>query len=97
MVAMAGGANIRCATYATFGTAELSAAAVAALEDRLACLLANHGILALGATLPKALALAVEVETLCEQYLHALQAGAPALLDAVEMAKVVRKFQDYGR
>lgn len=97
MVAMAGGADIRCSSYATFGTPELSAAAVQALDERLACLLANHGLLALGASLTKALALAVEVETLCEQYIRALQVGEPVLLDAVEMARVLRKFESYGR
>ena len=75
MVAVAGGTDIRCAPYATFGTQELSGNAVAALEGRKACLLANHGLIAVGADLPSAFKLAVEVETLAPMYLRALQAG----------------------
>ena len=77
MVAVAGGTDIRCAPYATFGTQELSDHAVAALAGRQACLLAHHGMIALGASLEKALALAVEVETLAEMYWRALQIGEP--------------------
>ena len=77
MVAMAGGRDIRCAPYATFGSAELAAHAVAAMADRRACLLANHGIIAAGADLASALALAVEVEGLAEMYWRALQLGEP--------------------
>jgi L-fuculose-phosphate aldolase len=97
MVAVAGGADIRCAPYATFGTDELSRHAVAALEGRRACLLAHHGMIALGADLAGALKLAVEVETLAAMYWRASLAGTPALLDAAEMARVVEKFRDYGR
>jgi L-fuculose-phosphate aldolase len=97
MVAVAGGADIRCASYATFGTQALSDAAVAALADRRACLLANHGMIALGATLDAALALAVEVETLAEMYWRALQIGEPILLSAEEMAVVLAKFATYGQ
>ncbi len=79
MVAVAGGKDIRCAPYATFGTQELSDHAVAALDGRDACLLANHGMIAVGASLAKALALAVEVETLAEMYWRALQVGEPVL------------------
>jgi len=96
MVAVAGGRDIRCADYATFGTQALSDAATAALDGRDACLLANHGILALGKTLPKALALAVEVETLAAQYMRALQVGEPVLLSDAEMAEVFEQFKDYG-
>jgi L-fuculose-phosphate aldolase len=97
MVAAAGGADIRCAPYATFGTQALSDHALAALAGRTACLLANHGLIAAGADLDKALALAVEVETLAGMYWRALQAGDPVLLDADEMARVLEKFKSYGR
>jgi len=91
MVAVAGGADIRCAPYATFGTADLSAAALAALKGRRACLLANHGLLAFHGSLERALALAVEVETLCRIYRQALQVGPPSLIDAQEMARVAKR------
>lgn len=97
MVAKAGGADIRCAPYATFGTEELSLHAVEALEGRKACLLANHGMLALGRGLADAFKLAVEVETLAAMYWRALQVGEPVLLDAAEMAKVLEKFKTYGQ
>lgn len=96
MVAMAGGVDIRCARYATFGTQALSDAVLEALEDRRACLMANHGLVAWGRGLAGALALAVEVEALCGQYLRCLQVGEPALLSDVEMAEVLEKFRDYG-
>ncbi len=92
MVAVAGGESIRCAPYATFGTAALSAHAVTALEGRSACLLANHGQIAAGADLAAALGLAVEVETLAAQYCQALQIGRPKLLTRAEMARVLKKF-----
>src|SRR5262249_26299232 len=97
MVAVAGGTNIRCAPYATFGTDELSQHALRALEERRACLLANHGILALGAGLEGALALAVEVETLAEMYHRALAIGDPVLLTETEMNDVLVRFASYGR
>jgi L-fuculose-phosphate aldolase len=98
MVAAAGGASILCAPYATFGSEELSRHAVEALADgRRACLLANHGQIACGASLPKALELAREVEMLARQYLLALQAGEPVLLDEAEMARVLEKFRTYGK
>src|SRR4029077_11396915 len=93
MVAVAGGDDIRCAPYATFGTQALSDHAVAALEGRLACLLANHGMIAVGASLATALALAVEVETLAEMYWRARQLGEPVVLPAFEMAIVIAKFR----
>ena len=96
MVAVAGGSSIRCAPYATFGTQALSDHALAALEGRKACLLANHGLIALGADLDAALALAVEVEALCEQYWRALQIGQPVILSEEEMGVVVEKFRSYG-
>lgn len=97
MVAVAGGSSIRCAAYATFGTQELSDHALAALDGRRACLLANHGMIALGADLGAALKLAIEVESLAQQYCIALQSGGPVLLDAEEMARVLEKFESYGR
>ena len=97
MVAVAGGASIRCAPYATFGTEELSKNALRALEGRRACLLANHGMIATGRSLADALALAVEVETLAEQYWRAIQAGEPVILPDSEMETVIAKFATYGR
>jgi L-fuculose-phosphate aldolase len=97
MVAVAGGPDIRCAPYATFGTQQLSDHALAALADRNACLLANHGMIALGASLARALALAVEVETLAEMYWRALQVGDPVLLSDAEMAVVLERFATYGQ
>jgi len=97
MVAAAGGADIRCAPYATFGTQALSDHARAALEGRRACLLANHGLLALGVSLERALALAVEVEMLARLYAQALQLGEPVVLPADEMARVLERFGDYQR
>ncbi len=97
MIAVAGGNDIRCAPYATFGTQRLSDHVLTALEGRKACLLANHGAIATGPDLASALALAVEVESLCEQYWRALQVGAPALLPVEEMAVVIEKFRTYGK
>jgi L-fuculose-phosphate aldolase len=97
MVAVAGGADIRCAPYATFGTQQLSDHALAALEGRKACLLAHHGMIAVGGDLASALALAVEVETLAEMYWRALQIAEPALLPREEMDEVLRRFATYGQ
>jgi len=97
MIALAGGDSVRCAQYATFGSAELSANALAALDDRHACLLANHGLIATGADVAHALALAEEVESLAAQYCAALACGTPVLLDAAEMARVLEQFRTYGK
>jgi len=97
MVAIAGGHDVRCAPYALFGTAALSQAALAALVDRKACLLANHGLIALGADLEEAVAVAEEIEALCGQYLAACQLGEPVLLEAGEMDAVLERFRDYRR
>jgi L-fuculose-phosphate aldolase len=97
MVAVAGGNDIRCAEYATFGTQDLSNRALTALDGRDACLLANHGMIAVGSSLAGALALAVEVEALAEQYWCALQLGTPNLLSNSEMEIVLEKFRDYGK
>jgi L-fuculose-phosphate aldolase len=97
MIALAGGKDIRCAAYATFGTQQLSDHALRALEGRKACLLANHGMIAVGASLTAALALAVEVEALAEQYGRALQIGTPNMLSDAEMEVVLEKFRTYGQ
>lgn len=97
MIARFGGDTLRCATYATFGTQALSDAILAALEERRACLMAHHGMVVFGSSLTKALALAVELESLCEQYWRVLQLGQPKLLDHAEMQHVLDKFKDYGR
>ena len=96
MIAAAGGPTIRCAPYATFGTEELSNHALAALEGRSACLLGNHGVIATGANLYKALWLANEVEVLARQYVLSLQIGGPNLLSDDEIERVVEKFKSYG-
>src|SRR6516162_1875984 len=97
MVAVAGGRDIRCAPYHTFGTQELSDAALAALRDRRACLLANHGVIATGADLAAALSLAGEVENLALQYSVALTLGEIRILDDAEMSRVIEKFRTYGQ
>ena len=96
MIALAGGDSIRCAPYALFGSQLLSDFAIEALEDRKACLLANHGMIAVGDTLEKALNITQEVETLSEQYLRALQVGEPHILTKLEMLEVQEKFKTYG-
>lgn len=97
MVALLGGRDIRCAPYATFGTAELAAHAVEAIKDRKACLLAHHGQIAFGRDLAEALKLAHEVEILSGQYWRALQIGEVPLLPDDEIARVVEKFRTYGQ
>ena len=97
MVAVAGGPDIRCAPYATFGTQGLSDNALTALQGRKACLLAHHGVIACERSLARALALAVEVENLAGMYLRARQIGEPPLLSAAEMARVMEKFATYGQ
>ena len=97
MVAVAGGTDIRCAPYATFGTAALAAQALEALEGRHACLLANHGMLTVGESPDAALAVAIEVEALAAAYWRALQVGEPVLLSDEEMADVMERIEDYRR
>lgn len=97
MVAVAGGIDIRCAAYHTFGSQELSDAAVAALAGCRACLLANHGVIALGVDVAAALSLAAEVENLAAQYCAALAVGGTTLLDDAQMQRVLDKFRSYGR
>jgi len=96
MIAAAGGAPIRCAPYFTYGTPELSRAAVVALHDRKACLLAHHGLLAFEHNLDRAMWLAGEVETLAQQLVMCLALGGPRLLPDAEVAVVVDKFSRYG-
>jgi L-fuculose-phosphate aldolase len=97
MIARFGGADIRCASYATFGTQELSDAMLIALADRSACLMAHHGMAVFGRDLKRALALAVEFEALCEQYWRVLALGPARLLAEAEMQRVIAKFTDYGK
>lgn len=96
MIAAAGGPTIPCTPYFTYGTQALSEAIVAALRDRDACLLANHGMVSIGSDLRRAAWLAVEVETLAAQYWHALQVGEPHVLPDDEIARVKELFRTYG-
>ena len=96
MIAVAGGEDIRCAPYATFGTQALSDLAVAALEDRKACLLANHGAVCVGTDVAGAIKLATEIELLAKTYVLSLTIGSPNLLSGSEMTKVRTKFLAYG-
>ena len=97
MVVLAGADEIPCAEYATFGSPELAASVVRALGAGHACLMANHGMVALGPTLPATLKLAAEVETLASQYWHAVQLGTPHVLGAEELGRVRRRFTGYGQ
>ena len=98
MIALCGGADVRCADYATFGSPELAENAVRALEGRKAVLLANHGVIALGASLAGAHTIVAEVENLAGEYLDLLASGLePVILDAAEMERVSAKFAGYGK
>jgi len=96
MIAAAGGNSIRCTKYELFGTQALSDAALIALNDRKACLLANHGMITIGRDIEDALNISHEVERLCEQYTYALQIGSPVILSDEEMGEVIEKFKSYG-
>lgn len=96
MVAIFGGDSVRCSGYATYGTQELSELALKALEGRNACLLANHGLLVAGATLDKAMWLAVELETLSRQYYQTLTIGGSVLLSEEQIADTMRSIASYG-
>lgn len=96
MVAVAGGKHIACADYALFGSQTLSEYVLKALGPRKACLMANHGIIALGKNLKSTLALAVEVETLAAQYIRVLQMGEPVLLSDAQMDEALAAFSGYG-
>lgn len=95
MVAIAGGSDIPCAPYATFGTQELADNVVEALQKRNACLLANHGMICLGDDLQQAFDLAIEVESLAGIYSETLKIGEPEFLSADDMQRVLEKFTDY--
>ena len=95
MVALAGGEDIKCAEYATFGTEELSKNVIKALENRSACLMSNHGQVAFGKNLEDAFELAQEVENICHQYTIALKLGKPKILSFQEMKKVLDKAKNY--
>ncbi|MBN8927164.1 MAG: hypothetical protein BGO51_18610 [Rhodospirillales bacterium 69-11] len=97
MVLQFGGTDVRCAPYVTFGTPALAALAVEAMRDRTACLLANHGMIVLGATAAQALSRSLLLEQLCRQYLLARSAGTPRLLSEAEMAAAKERFRTYGR
>jgi L-fuculose-phosphate aldolase len=96
MIAVSGGDSIRCCDYYTYGTQDLSDAVVRALDGRTACLMANHGMIAIGADMEQAMWRAVEVETLARQYTLAMQAGKPVLLTDAEVVQALEKFGNYG-
>ena len=95
MVAVAGGEDIKCTKYATFGTKNLSKNIIKALKNRSACLIANHGQVAFGENLNKAFELAQEIENICHQYINALRIGIPKILSKKEMKIVLGKFKNY--
>lgn len=97
MIAAAGGPSVPCVPYVTWGTQELADYIIAALENRHACLLANHGMVCVGPNLKKAAWLAVEIETLAAQYWRALQIGVPHILPDDEIGRVMEKFKSYGQ
>jgi L-fuculose-phosphate aldolase len=97
MIAVAGGDTVPCVPYHLFGTEALSNAVAGAMKDRDACLMANHGLVAAGATLAKAMKVVQEIESLCQVYLQALAVGEPAVLSKIEMAQVIEKFRSYGQ
>ena len=95
MVAVAGGDDLKCTKYATFGTKQLSKNIIKALKNRSACLIANHGQVAFGDNLEKAFELAQEIENICHQYINALRIGIPKILSKKEMKIVLGKFKNY--
>ena len=95
MVAVAGGEDLKCTKYATFGTTQLSKNIIKALKNRSACLIANHGQVAFGDNLEKAFELAQEIENICHQYINALRIGIPKILSKKEMKIVLGKFKNY--
>jgi L-fuculose-phosphate aldolase len=95
MVAVAGGEDVKCTKYATFGTKELSKNIIKAIKNRTACLIANHGQVAFGVNLEKAFELAQEIENICHQYINALRIGIPKILSKKEMKIVLGKFKNY--
>jgi L-fuculose-phosphate aldolase len=97
MVAVAGGHDVLCVPYRLFGTEGLSEAVAGAMRERDACLMANHGLVAAGATLERAMKVAQEIESLCEVYLKALAVGEPAVLTREQMDDVIARFRGYGK
>ena len=97
MVAIAGGENIKCSKYATFGTRKLSNNILEALKNRSACLIGNHGQIAFGENLEKTFELAQEIENICHQYINALRIGIPKILSKKEMKIVLDKIKNYKR
>ena len=97
MIGVTGGASLRCARYARFGTPELSEAMLLAIEGRKACLLANHGLICFSEGLDKAMDLAISVDGLCRQYILARQCGTPVVLSDTEMGEVLERFGSYGK
>lgn len=97
MIGVTGGDTLRCADYASFGTEELSTAMLRAMEGRNATLLANHGMISFASSLRSVLALGVEIEMLCQQFILARQSGTPVILDRDEMADILRRFGSYGK
>ena len=95
MIALAGGDNIKCAKYATFGTQELSDNIIEALQNRKACLMSNHGQVAYGDNLNSAFELAEEVENICHQYINAIKLGEPKILSSSEMDVILEKVKNY--
>ena len=95
MVAVAGGEDLKCTKYATFGTKQLSRNIIKSLKNRSACLIANHGQVAFGNNLEKAFELAQEIENICHQYINALRIGIPKILSKKEMKIVLEKFKNY--
>ena len=95
MIGVAGGEDLKCSKYATFGTKQLSKNIIKALKNRSACLIANHGQVAFSSNLEKAFELAQEVENICHQYINALRIGIPKILSKKEMKIVLGKFKNY--
>ena len=95
MVALAGGNNIKCAEYATFGTKELSQNIIKALDGRKACLMSNHGQVAFGKSLSEAFELAEEIENICHQYINTIKLGQPKILSDEEMKRILDKTKNY--
>jgi L-fuculose-phosphate aldolase len=95
MIASFGGNDVPCSRYEPFGSAALADVAVEAIKGHLACLLANHGMIAMGRSLQHALDLTVKLETLARQYILACQVGEPVLLDEEELVEVHARYGTY--
>ena len=95
MIALAGGNNIKCAKYATFGSQELSDNIIEALENRKGCLMSNHGQVTFGENLNSAFELAEELENICHQYINTIKLGEPKILSSNEMDIILEKIKNY--